>query len=1037
MDRRGGASRAGVPAATGTVGDDDRLGRSVRARLAPPGPGPGRARPSGIGSLASAATRFAAGWGRPVVVRRALAGPAPVHPASGAGEVAPPRWWAQTDALRRSRLGVDDAAEVPRGLPLMVRRVPTEATRRPGAAPTRLVPRTVRVRVADDVRAAGRMLTSADGARPRSARPAAVAAARRATASDEDTTAHRGAVPTPPPAVPALLAPHTATHPSARATAATDASAPALTPAAGAPGSPTPSSRPPGPPTGGRLLRRRALATAATTARATRATQHGTPASTTTPRPTAPPPSPTASARPLVSGAGLRDVVRRFVGPVSRVHSPAVQATTSSTGDATASMRRHVGPGGPLAATLAQRRHDLGVDRGAAPSAPATRRSPLSPQDARPFTEPTSHQTARAETVRPDSQPTGVIAPSAAAGPRTTAGTSAPTSTAPPAGATHAASAVARRAPALSSSGASSAGAPAPAATSAPLVTTARGAGVGIVGSAGVGIAGGAAVGAGGAAVGTAGSAAGGRAGSAGIGIAGSVGVDGAVVRRLPGAGHRRTGHVPRWSDDPTRPLGVEGGVVRRATRRARHEPPRATPVRPARDVPGATGPTTLTRPVGPGRLGSSVRAATAPGRGTPGPGRGSAGAGRGPTGRAPAASGLAAPVGADRSEPGFASAFTTARWETSTASQGPGALLGSLAPDVVRPASGAATTSRTAASRAAAGSTPLAPPTGRGTVRRSTAAGSATDLDRAEPTRRSTSGSARPPAAPARRSTSGPARPARATADPPALALRHGDAAPSASGTALTGTSPSRPGSTGSRTQGVGPGTAFVRRWVSGRRPDPVDVASAARGRPRRRPLPPGYVTDLPTGAAPTSAAAPPPPPPPPPVAWQVAPPPGARSASAPALSPHRLPAAPPLPTTALSQGPQAASAPADPAFDAASSGPATDPGRRRSASAPVARHEPGIAALWASLADSSPPGSSAGSSSSPALHAPPGGAMSVPDARSSDLDDVAAELAARVAELERWTRDELDEHVLLLVERRLEEETERRRWRSGTEVF
>jgi len=61
----------------------------------------------------------------------------------------------------------------------------------------------------------------------------------------------------------------------------------------------------------------------------------------------------------------------------------------------------------------------------------------------------------------------------------------------------------------------------------------------------------------------------------------------------------------------------------------------------------------------------------------------------------------------------------------------------------------------------------------------------------------------------------------------------------------------------------------------------------------------------------------------------------------------------------------------------------------------------------------------------------------MSVPDARSSDLDDVAAELAARVAELERWTRDELDEHVLLLVERRLEEETERRRWRSGTEVF
>ncbi|GEK19074.1 hypothetical protein CPE01_28070 [Cellulomonas persica] len=40
-------------------------------------------------------------------------------------------------------------------------------------------------------------------------------------------------------------------------------------------------------------------------------------------------------------------------------------------------------------------------------------------------------------------------------------------------------------------------------------------------------------------------------------------------------------------------------------------------------------------------------------------------------------------------------------------------------------------------------------------------------------------------------------------------------------------------------------------------------------------------------------------------------------------------------------------------------------------------------------------------------------------------------------VARLDAWRRDELDEHVLRLVERRLEEETERRSWRRGSEVF
>lgn len=52
--------------------------------------------------------------------------------------------------------------------------------------------------------------------------------------------------------------------------------------------------------------------------------------------------------------------------------------------------------------------------------------------------------------------------------------------------------------------------------------------------------------------------------------------------------------------------------------------------------------------------------------------------------------------------------------------------------------------------------------------------------------------------------------------------------------------------------------------------------------------------------------------------------------------------------------------------------------------------------------------------------------------------LDDVAHQVELRVlARLEEWKREELDEHVLRLVEDRLQEETERRSWRRGTEVF
>src|SRR6478752_5091089 len=68
------------------------LGLSVARRWAPPGPR-SRARPAPLGSVAEAAMRFSAGLGRPPQIRRQLAGPASVRPASGFGPVRPPLWW--------------------------------------------------------------------------------------------------------------------------------------------------------------------------------------------------------------------------------------------------------------------------------------------------------------------------------------------------------------------------------------------------------------------------------------------------------------------------------------------------------------------------------------------------------------------------------------------------------------------------------------------------------------------------------------------------------------------------------------------------------------------------------------------------------------------------------------------------------------------------------------------------------------------------------------------------------------------------------
>lgn len=53
-------------------------------------------------------------------------------------------------------------------------------------------------------------------------------------------------------------------------------------------------------------------------------------------------------------------------------------------------------------------------------------------------------------------------------------------------------------------------------------------------------------------------------------------------------------------------------------------------------------------------------------------------------------------------------------------------------------------------------------------------------------------------------------------------------------------------------------------------------------------------------------------------------------------------------------------------------------------------------------------------------------------------DTTALAAQVEQRVlARLDGWLATELDDHVLRLVEERLQEETERRAWRRGAEVF
>ncbi|NLF04529.1 MAG: hypothetical protein GX593_05955 [Actinomycetales bacterium] len=248
--------------------DRNRLGRAVAARHLG-----GVAGRGGLGSVAAASLRFARGWGRPAVVRRRLSRPLPVAagptttvPVPTAPlELRPPQWWSPPA----------EAEELPgRGLRRVVRRMPSEHGA-PGSVPARLAPQTVAMRLPAEVDAVGRMTTPADSrsrrtsSRPPGARPAGgppgnaegvgsrserSAGSRRAAQGPAPT--NQGPAPTAPHPAPAVGSPRTnddgalATSGSVGAGAASS-------------GHSASSSIPSGPvsaPVVSRLLRRRALA---------------------------------------------------------------------------------------------------------------------------------------------------------------------------------------------------------------------------------------------------------------------------------------------------------------------------------------------------------------------------------------------------------------------------------------------------------------------------------------------------------------------------------------------------------------------------------------------------------------------------------------------------------------------------------------------------------------------------------------------------------------------------------------------------------
>jgi hypothetical protein len=166
-------------------------------------PGPQRPRPPRVGSVATGATRFAAGTVRPVAVRRALASPTPIRPARAGEQVRPPRWWSMHRLFDDPAADLDTTPMPPRGLRRAVRSRLTDSPA-PGTLATDMTATTLPVRRHPDAAAAGPMLMEHDRQRRAPQRPSAttsVAAGVPPGKLPGGSTA-RPASPAAPPSVP-------------------------------------------------------------------------------------------------------------------------------------------------------------------------------------------------------------------------------------------------------------------------------------------------------------------------------------------------------------------------------------------------------------------------------------------------------------------------------------------------------------------------------------------------------------------------------------------------------------------------------------------------------------------------------------------------------------------------------------------------------------------------------------------------------------------------------------------------------------------
>jgi len=142
------------------------LGELVARRFRRPGPPLTRSRPSPIGSVAMAATRFAAATAHSPDVRRSLRGPEPIRTRPAGQGVQPPRWWQYWWSMHGQNDATSAAAEAtptlptpvpPRGLPRVVRTGLADGPR-PGHMADRMGGDVVRVRRPPEVTSVGPML---------------------------------------------------------------------------------------------------------------------------------------------------------------------------------------------------------------------------------------------------------------------------------------------------------------------------------------------------------------------------------------------------------------------------------------------------------------------------------------------------------------------------------------------------------------------------------------------------------------------------------------------------------------------------------------------------------------------------------------------------------------------------------------------------------------------------------------------------------------------------------------------------------------